>query len=94
MAFAQVGFHYEALASDANGSIFGPPAMQVMPGLDGIVEWYKSTGLHLCLDRITDASQRQSFLDQYRERVASFFPESKAGGVSFQFRRLFVVACA
>ncbi|HEY1950466.1 MAG TPA: trans-aconitate 2-methyltransferase, partial [Bryobacteraceae bacterium] len=62
--------------------------------VNGIVEWYKSTGLRPYLERIEDDGQRQEFLDEYRSRLDAFYPKSEAAGVPFLFRRIFIVASA
>ncbi len=86
-------FYYDTLASCAKWiDLWATDYLWIMPNLNGIVEWYKSTGLRPYLDRIKDASQRAAFLGQYTDRLAPFFPEAAAGGVPFQFRRIFVVA--
>ena len=66
--------------------------LQIMPDVEAIVEWYKSTGLRPYLDPIEDDAQRQEFLDEYRSRLDPFYPKSEAGGVPFLFRRIFIVA--
>jgi trans-aconitate 2-methyltransferase len=86
-------FYYAALARSAKWlDLWATDYLQIMPDLDGIVEWYKSTGLRPYLDRIEDHAQRQEFLAEYQSRLNRFYPNSEAGGVPFLFRRIFIVA--
>jgi trans-aconitate 2-methyltransferase len=88
-------FYYAALAGRAKWlDLWATDYMQIMPDVEGIVEWYKSTGLRPYLDLIKDNGQHQDFLDEYRSRLEAFYPKSEAGGVPFLFRRLFIVAGA
>ena len=66
--------------------------LQIMPDVDGIVEWYKGTGLRPYLDRIENDEQRREFLSEHRSCLDTLYPASEAGGVPFLFRRLFIIA--
>jgi trans-aconitate 2-methyltransferase len=86
-------FYYAALARRAKRlDLWATDYLQIMPDVDGIVEWYKSTGLRPYLDRIENEEQRQEFLAEYRSRLDALYPTSEAGGVPFLFRRLFIIA--
>lgn len=86
-------FYYEVLARSAKRlDLWATDYLQIMPAVDGIVEWYKSTGLRPYLDRIEDNGQRVEFVDEYRYRLETFYPKSEVGGVPFLFRRIFIVA--
>jgi trans-aconitate 2-methyltransferase len=88
-------FYYATLAPSAKWlDLWATDYLQIMPDLDGIVEWYKSTGLRPYLDCIRDAQRRQEFLDEYRSRLDPFYSKSEVGGVPFMFRRIFIVAGA
>lgn len=90
-----LGFYYAALAHSAKWlDLWASDYMQIMPDVDAIVKWYKSTGLRPYLDVVEDDGQRQEFLDEYRSRLETFYPKSEAGGVPFLFRRIFIVAGA
>lgn len=89
----EVDFYYSALAPvAAQMDIWTTEYIHVMQDVNGIVQWYKSTGLRPYLDAITDEPERERFLDEYRERLQPHFPASPAGGVLFPFRRIFIVA--
>jgi trans-aconitate 2-methyltransferase len=86
-------FYYAALARKTKWlDLWATDYLQIMPDVDGIVEWYKSTGLRPYLDRIVNDGQRREFLAEFRSRLGPFFPKSEAGGVPFLFRRLFILA--
>lgn len=65
-----------------------------MPDIQSIVDWYRSTGLRLYLERILDERDREAFLADYGERLAPVFPASPGGGHPFTFRRVFLLAVA
>jgi trans-aconitate 2-methyltransferase len=86
-------FYYAALARTAKTlDLWATEYLQVMPDVDGIVEWYKSTGLRPYLDYIESDEQRREFLNEFQSRLEAFYPTSQAGGVPFLFRRLFIIA--
>lgn len=88
-------FYYEILAPRTKClDLWATDYLQIMPDVDGIVEWYKSTGLRPYLDCIKEDGRRQEFLAEYRSRLGPFYPRSRAGGVPFSFRRIFIVAGA
>ena len=60
-------------------------------GADGIVEWFKGSGLRPFLAPL-DAGERSVFLDRYRTAVAQAYPAVADGTVLLAFPRLFIVA--
>jgi len=66
--------------------------LHVLPGPQGIVEWYKGTGLRPFLDQLSSSADRERFLRDYLELVAMDYPAQANGQVLFPFRRLFLVA--
>src|SRR5690242_11191443 len=86
-------FYYEVLARRVKQlDLWATDYLQIMPDVDGIAEWYNSTGLRPYLDCIDDDGHRVRFIDEYRSRLATFYPKSGVGGVPFLFRRIFIVA--
>jgi trans-aconitate 2-methyltransferase len=63
----------------------------VMPSADGIVEWFKGTGLRPFLTPLAPDEQA-AYLARYREEVAQAYPANKAGVVLLPFPRLFIIA--
>lgn len=56
-----------------------------------VLEWVRATGLRPVLDVLTDADERQAYLEDYDARLRAAYPRTPAG-VVFPFRRLFAVA--
>jgi trans-aconitate 2-methyltransferase len=88
-------FYYTVLSRCAKWfDLWATDYLHVMPDVNGIVEWYKGTGLRPYLDCINHPDERREFLAEYHARLSPFFPRSEAGGVPFLFRRIFIVAGA
>ncbi|NEI03047.1 trans-aconitate 2-methyltransferase [Rhizobium leguminosarum] len=62
-----------------------------LQGLEGIVEWFKSTGLLPYLSRL-DRHEKESYLAVYRGLLAEHYAEAPDGTVLLPFPRLFIVA--
>ncbi|HEY2131775.1 MAG TPA: trans-aconitate 2-methyltransferase [Acetobacteraceae bacterium] len=63
----------------------------VLSDIDGIVEWFKGSGLRPYLSRL-DETEQAAFLGSYRERIAAAYPVQQDGSVLLPFPRLFMVA--
>lgn len=86
-------FYYETLAPIASRlDLWATDYFQVVPTLESIVEFYKSTGLRPYLAPIGDAAERDRFLAEYLEKLRPVFPPSPTGAVFFPMRRIFIVA--
>ncbi|MDB5432809.1 MAG: trans-aconitate 2-methyltransferase [Caulobacter sp.] len=66
--------------------------LHVLEGDDPVVEWMRGTGLRPYLDALTDATEREAFLEAFRARIAAAFPPQAGGETLFPFQRLFIVA--
>lgn len=60
-------------------------------GLDGIIEWFKGTGLLPYLSRLDDR-QITEYLQAYRQFLSQHYPVLEDGSVLLPFPRLFIVA--
>jgi trans-aconitate 2-methyltransferase len=86
-------FYYDVLAPQVKRlEMWTTDYIHVLDGIDGIVEWYRGTGLRPWLDALPDDATRAHFLGAYRARLVAYFPERADGRVLFPFRRLFLIA--
>ena len=86
-------FYYDLLAPHAQRvELWTTDYLHVLDGLDGIIEWYRGTGLRPWIEALPDDATRTNFLGAYRARLVPYFPPRVDGRVLFPFRRLFVIA--
>lgn len=89
----QPEFYYDLLAPRAQRvDVWITEYWHVLDDVNGIVRWYRGTGLRPFLDALPDETLRSRFLDDYRERLRPHFPPRADGKVVFPFRRMFFVA--
>ncbi|MCI1966150.1 MAG: methyltransferase domain-containing protein [Oscillospiraceae bacterium] len=62
-----------------------------MKSHDGIMEWYRGTGLRPYLEEL-DEEARTVFQKEIYDRVVSAYPKQKSGEILFRFPRLFFLA--
>lgn len=88
-------FYYDTLAPlAAHVDLWTTDYFHILPGVDGIIEWYRGTGLRPWLEALPDDATRQKFLADYRALLVPYFPPQADGRVLFPFHRLFVIAYA
>lgn len=86
-------FYYDVLSPRASDvDIWTTEYLHVLDSLDGVVEWYRGTGLRPWLDALPDEDARRRFLADYRRLLAPHFAPRADGRVLFPFPRLFIVA--
>lgn len=62
-----------------------------LQGLDGIIEWFKGSGLRPYLSLLNE-DERAGFLDKYKQRLAQSYEPMDDGIVLLPFPRIFIVA--
>lgn len=86
-------FYYDLLAPHAARlDLWVTDYVHVLAGLEGVVEWYRGSGLRPWLEALPDDTARARFIADYRAALAPHFSPRPDGRVLFPFRRLFVIA--
>lgn len=86
-------FYYDVLAPHAKQiELWTTEYLHVLANLDGVIEWYRGTGLRPWLEALPDEPTREKFLGAYRARLAPYFEPRADGRVLFPFRRMFLIA--
>lgn len=86
-------FYYDVLRPlAAKVELWTTEYVHVLEGIDGVIEWYRGTGLRPWLDALPDDATRRAFLGAYRARLVPYFSPRSDGRVLFPFRRLFLIA--
>ena len=89
----EAGFYYDVLSPlSTRIDLWLTDYIHILPGPEGIVEWYRGTGLRPWLDALPNDDARDAFAADYLAEIANAFPRQQDGHVLFPFRRLFVVA--
>jgi trans-aconitate 2-methyltransferase len=86
--------YYDALAPAAqNLDLWETEYRHILPNAEGIVQWYKGTGLRPFLDALADDRQRDEFAAACLVEYRTAYPPRPDGRIIFPFRRLFIIAC-
>ncbi|MGH9761404.1 MAG: trans-aconitate 2-methyltransferase [Blastocatellia bacterium] len=86
-------FYYDVLAPHASRlDIWETEYLHILPSAEGIVEWYKGTGLRPFLQALPTEDQRERFLAAYLEKIRIAYPGRSDGHVLFPFQRIFIIA--
>jgi trans-aconitate 2-methyltransferase len=85
--------YYDILAPHASRiDLWQTEYMHVLDGPEGIIEWYRATGLRPFLGALATEDDRSEFVDEYLERMRRAYPRRVDGRVLFPFLRTFVIA--
>jgi trans-aconitate 2-methyltransferase len=88
-----LAFYYDVLSPLAERlDLWETEYLHVLPSAQGIVDWYKGTGMRPFLDALASEEQRSEFAAEYLNEIRAAYPPRSDGRVLFPFRRLFVVA--
>ncbi|HYL98960.1 MAG TPA: trans-aconitate 2-methyltransferase [Blastocatellia bacterium] len=87
------GFYYDVLAPHASRlDIWMTEYLHIMPDAQGIVEWYKGTGLRPFLQALSNENDRGRFVYEYLKKIEAAYPARPNGCVLFPFQRIFIIA--
>jgi trans-aconitate 2-methyltransferase len=90
-----LAFYYDVLAPHAaHVDFWETEYLHVMPSAEGIVEWYKGTGMRPFLDALETNEDRERFESEYLDGIRTAYPCRPDTKVLFPFRRLFLIAYA
>lgn len=91
-SIANASFYYELLRPLAQRvEVWRTTYNHPLQGLDGIVEWFKGSGLRPYLS-LLDEEERLLFLEKYKVRISQSYRPMKDGMVLLPFPRMFIVA--
>jgi trans-aconitate 2-methyltransferase len=76
----QLGSHFE---------IWQTTYYHILASQQGLIEWYRGTGMKPYLDRLPDDAARQSFEDEVLREISPSYPVQADGRVLFPFKRSF-----
>jgi trans-aconitate 2-methyltransferase len=86
-------FYYRLLSPRASSLDFWETTyIHTLENAEGIVEWYKGTGLRPFLEALTTEAEKDRFLLEYLQRIRSAYPPQPDGRVLLPFRRIFLIA--
>ncbi len=88
-----IGFYYDLLSMRASSvDLWETTYNHVLENAEGIVEWYKGTGLRPFLDALGTDAEREQFTLEYLQGIRKAYPPQQDGRVLFPFRRIFLIA--
>jgi|SRR5579871_117803 len=86
-------FYYDVLRPiTSRVDVWETTYYHVLEGAEGVLEWYRGTGLRPFLQALASDKERTRFEAMLLERYSVSYSRRKDGKVLFPFRRLFVVA--
>ena len=89
----EAAFYYDLLSPHAQRiDLWTTEYVHILPNPDGLIDWYRGTGLRPWLDALPDEPTRARFIAEYRAAIAPHYPPRPDGRVLFPFRRLFMIA--
>ena len=86
-------FYYDVLKPLASRvSLWETTYYHILAGPEGVLEWFRGTGLRPFLEALASGEERARFERMLLEKYAASYPRRASGVVLFPFRRLFFVA--
>jgi trans-aconitate methyltransferase len=65
----------------------------ILPSHQGLIDWYKSTGMRPFLERLPNEEKKAEFEIEVLEKCRDVYPIQKNGNVLYPFKRIFFIAC-
>jgi len=89
----EMEFYFDTLApAAARLDLWATEYLHILPDVQGIVEWYRGTGLRPFLEALETDAARDRFAADYLALLQPHYAPRAAGGVLFPFRRIFLIA--
>ena len=86
-------FYFDVLQPIASRvNVWETTYYHVLAGPEGVLEWFRGTGLRPFLEALTSNEERARFEAMLLEKYSLSYPRRASGQVLFPFRRLFFVA--
>lgn len=86
-------FYYDLLSGlSSRVTLWQTIYYHVMPGHQGLIDWYTGTGLRPYLERLPDEAQKSAFKGEVLETCRSAYPLQADGRILFPFKRTFFLA--
>jgi len=86
-------FYYDLFAPHVSRlDLWETTYFHVLSGPEGVLEWFRGTGLRPYLEALASDDERKAFEQMLLERYTRSYPRRPNGKVLFPFRRLFFVA--
>lgn len=86
-------FYYEVLQPLSTMlEIWETEYYHILDSPEGILEWFRGTGLRPFLEALQTEEQKNNFEQMLLDGITLAYPRQKDGRVLFPFRRLFIVA--
>jgi trans-aconitate 2-methyltransferase len=86
-------YYYDVLTPlAARLDLWDTEYLHVMDSVEGIVDWYRGSGLRPFLEALSSDAEREAFVAEYTGRIRSHYQPRPNGKVLFPFRRTFMVA--
>lgn len=90
-----IGSYYDFLSPHAARlDLWETEYLHVLESVEGIVEWYRGSGLRPFLEALSTETERTAFTTEYADKIRPFYPPRPNGKIVFPFRRTFVLAYA
>jgi len=93
LTYAAATFYYDLLAREAvRLDSWETTYYHVLSSHQGLIEWYRGTGMRPFLERLQTDADRREFEAEVMEKCRGDYPVRQDGKVLYPFKRLFFIA--